>query len=229
MTLHILANSEIKSFQAGSMSIAGRDILEYWLEWARYKEYKKVCVYTDAITVNAQKLKSYSDLYGVNLEIFDVYHRKDIVDTGLVYRGIGIFLDDCSYKSFDTLDEILTFEQLLIDNPLKYCSSLGYGKMQNIHIGKNVYIHASAILEGKVIIGDNCTIEKDVHIQDSVIDSGCTVKSSSIVKKSHVSKNIQMTTNLFLNNKVLFQSSVYDVVNKNTLEHEGLCLKAKAS
>ena len=229
MTLHIVTKSKIEHLNLDSMSIAGKDIIEYWLEWARYKQYNEVCVYADTMTVDTKKIKFYSNLYGVTLTIHNAYNKKSIVDTGLIYRGIGIFSNNGTYKSFNTLDDILTFEQLLIDNPLKYCSSLGYGKMQNIHIGKNVYIHASAILEGKVIIGDNCTIEKDVYIQDSVIDSGCTVKSSSIVKKSHVSKNIQMTTNLFLNNKVLFQSSVYDVVNKNTLEHEGLCLKAKAS
>jgi NDP-sugar pyrophosphorylase family protein len=86
-------------------------------------------------------------------------------------------------------------------------------------------MHKSVKLSGAVIIGDNCIIEKDVEIQNSVISSGCLIKQKSTLIKSHIDQNIHMNIGLFLNNKALFESSIYDMIKKESLRHEGLCVK----
>lgn len=222
MTLHIIAEAEVKLFKFEAISIAGKEMLEYWLEWARHKEFKSLHVYFKSENINVQKIEEYSELYGIRLKVFNGYEKKDLVDAAVIHRGLGVFLDDGTYKTFSSLDEVLGFEQLLLSKPLHYSSLVGYGKSSEMRIGKNVYIHSSATLDGKVIIGDNCTIGKDVYIKDSIIDKGCTIDRNAIIEVSHISKNMQVPKDVYFNNKVLFESTVYDIVNKNLLDHAGV-------
>ena len=208
-----------------TISIAGKELVQYWLEWARFKGYAKLYIYSKRTDMDNKKVQTLQNLYSIEV----IYrHLSDTIDSASekkMYHGLGIFLDNGEYKSFKSLDEVLLFEQELIYTPLDYCSSAGYGKSEHIQIGKNVYIHRSAKLSGAVVIGDNCIIEKDVEIEDSVINNGCLIKKRSIIKNCHIAQNIHMLTNLYLKDKALFESKIYDTVKKENVIHEGICLK----
>ncbi|WP_294965730.1 hypothetical protein [Sulfurimonas sp.] len=225
MKLCIAVDTNFEIFNLQVMSIAGKEIIEYWLEWARYKAYDGLYIYTSSNIIDNNKIKTFQDLYGVKLVYQNSSEEKIIVENTKMYNGIGIFLDNGDYRCFQNMNDILAFEQELIYNPLNYCSSVGYGKSENIHIGKNVYIHESVKLLGAVIIGDNCTIEKGVEIQDSVIDKGCLIKNGSTLKNSHISQNIHLTTKLYLKDKALFESNLFDIKKRESLAHDGICLK----
>lgn len=216
---------ESKEFYPETISIAGKELVHYWLEWARYKGYKKLYINTMRVGMNNEKMETLQNLYGLEVIYQLSSNQTDSAIEKGEYDGIGIFLDNGEYKRFHSLDEVLLFEQTLIYNPLSYCSLAGYGKSTHIHVGKNVYIHKSAKLSGAVVIGDNCIIEKDVEITDSVINNGCLIRERSIVKNSHIAQNIHMATNLYLKEKALFKSSIYDITKKVSVIHEGICLK----
>lgn len=225
MKLHITVDNEIDKLRFEMISIAGKEIVEYWLEWARHKGYSELLIYSDKIAIKDSKAQSFEDLYGVKVTLNHLLEKKDIIIDEIEHKGIGIFLDNGEYRCVDSLDNLLSLEQELIYTPLGYSSSVGYGKSEHIYIGKNVYIHKSVKLLGAVVIGDNCTIEEEVEIKDSVINEGCLIKNGSTLENSHISKNIHMTTNLYLRNKALFESSIYDIVKQSSLLHEGICLK----
>jgi NDP-sugar pyrophosphorylase family protein len=225
MKLYITADSDIEMLRFESISIAGKGIVEYWLEWARHKGYNELIIYSDKISIEDIKVQTLENLYGVKLSIKHLSDKKDSASDDAENRGIGIFLDSGKYRCFNSLDELLSLEQELIYTPLNYSSSVGYGKSEHIYIGKNVYIHKSVKLLGAVVIGDNCTIEEGVEIKDSVINEGCHIKNGSTLQNSHISKNIHMTTNLYLRDKALFESSIYDIAKQSSLAHEGICLK----
>ncbi|MFT5661303.1 MAG: NDP-sugar pyrophosphorylase family protein [Sulfurimonas sp.] len=225
MKLCIIVNNEMNFLNLHTMSIAGKEIVEYWLEWARYKGYETLDIYLSNKDEETQLTEYFENLYGVKLVYRHIDEQGSIDKNCHTYRGIGIFLDNNEYKKFKSLDDVLVFEQILIQNPLKYSSLAGYGKSEQIHIGKDVYIHESVKLFGNVFIGDNCRIEQDVVIEDSIIDKGCNVKGGSIVINSHITQNIYMNTQLYLKDKALFESHIYDVVQKRNLVHSGLCIK----
>jgi len=223
-TDHIIHTEELLLYPE-TMSIAGKEMVHYWLEWARSQGYKKLSIYTMSVGMDNTKIQTLQDLYGIEVIYQQPSDKTDIAVEKEAYNGMGIFLDSGEYRCFKSLDEVLMFEQELIYNPLSYCSLTGYGKSAHIQIGKNVYIHKSAKLSGAVVIGDNCIIEKDVEIEDSVINNGCLIKKRSIIKNCHISQNIHMTTNLYLKDKALFESSIYDMTKKESVIHEGICLK----
>ena len=207
-----------------TMSIAGKEIVQYWLEWARFQGYKKLFIRSMKAGIDDEKIQNLENLYDVEV----IYQNpSDKMDTSAeeVYAGLGIFLDSGEYRCFKNLNEVMMLEQELIYNPLEYCTLTGYGKSGDIQIGKNVYIHKSAKLSGAVVIGDNCIVEKFVEIEDSVINNGCLIKKGSIVKNCHIGENIHMITSLYLKDKALFESSIYDMKKKESVIHEGICLK----
>ena len=219
---YIMHTKEL-SFYPETMNIAGKEVVKYWLEWARHQGYKKLYINTMRIGMDNEKIQMLQDLYGIEVIYQTSLNQTDITIEKEEYDGMGIFLDSGEYRRFKSLDEVLMFEQELIYHPLSYCSLVGYGKSEHIHVGKNVYIHKSAKLSGAVIIGDNCIIEKDVEIKDSVINNDCLIKERSIVENSHIGQNIHMTTNLYLKDKALFESSIYDRTKKVSVIHEGIC------
>jgi len=232
MNLYITLNTTItfmihsKDFYPETISIAGKELVHYWLEWARDKGYKKLYINTMNVGMDNEKIQTLQDLYGIEVIYHLLANQKDsVIVAEEEYVGMGIFLDSGEYRHLKSLDEVLIFEQELIRNPLCYCSLVGYSKSADIQVGKNVYIHKSAKLSGTVIIGDNCIIEKDVEITDSVINNGCLVKNRSIVQNSHIGQNIHMTTNLYLKDKALFESIIYDITKKVSVIHDGICLK----
>jgi len=208
-----------------TINIAGKEIIHYWLEWARHKSYNTLYIYSARSIIDNKKNEMLQDLYGVKIvyqkpfELHGVKFDKD------VYQGMGIFLDSGEYHYFKSLDDVFVLEQELIHKPLKYCALVGYGADDAIQVGKNVYIHKSVKFSGAVVIGDNCIIEKDVEIENSVISRGCLIKQRSIIKKSHIDQNIHMNMGLSLNKKALFESSIYDMMKKESYSHEGLCVK----
>jgi len=207
-----------------TMSLAGKEIILYWLEWAKFKGYKKLFIDSIKVGIDDDEIQNLQNLYDIEV----IYQKTSYkMDTTIedAYTGIGIFLDNGEYRCFKNLNEALLLEQELIYNPLKYCSLSGYGKSGHIQIGKNVYIHKSVKLYGAVIIGDNCIVEKHVEIEDSVINNGCLIKKGSIVKNCHIDKNIHMNTNLYLKNKGLFESTLYDIIKNIVVPHEGICFK----
>jgi len=219
-----MIHAEKPLFCMETMSIAGKEIVQYWLEWARFQGYKKLYIRSIKASIDDEKIQNLQNLYDIEV----IYQKpSDKMDTTAeeVYAGIGIFLDSGEYRCLKNLNEIMMLEQELIYNPLKYCSLAGYGKSGDIQIGKNVYIHKSAKLSGAVVIGDNCIVEKYVEIEDSVINNGCLIKKGSIVKNCHISENIHMITSLYLKDKALFESSIYDMIKKESVIHEGICLK----
>jgi len=233
MNLHIVldTNSDY-TFDKGdplsspeTINIAGKEIIHYWLEWARYKAYNRLYIYSAGTQIDNKKIETLQNLYGVEVIYQKPSDLNKIKFNEDIYQGMGIFLDSGEYHYFRSLDDILILEQELIYQPLKYCALVGYGSDDTIQVGKNVYIHKSAKLSGAVIVGDNCVIEKDVEIENSVISSGCLIKQKSIIKKSHVDQNIHMNTGLFLNKKALFESTIYDMIKKESYTHEGLCVK----
>lgn len=231
MNLYITLNTtdtfmlDLKEFYPETMSIAGKELVHYWLEWARHQGHKKLYINTMSAGMNNEKIQTLENLYGIEVIYHLLSNEIDSVMEKEVYDGMGLFLDSGKYRCFTNLDEVLLFEQELIHNPLDYCALVGYEKSDDIYVGKNVYIHKSAKLSGTVIIGDNCIIEKDVEITDSVINNGCLVKNRSIVKNSHIGQNVHMITNLYLKDKALFASSIYDTTKKVSVIHEGICLK----
>jgi NDP-sugar pyrophosphorylase family protein len=233
MNLHIVldTNNDYVSSKEDPLSspetinIAGQEIIHYWLEWARHQSYSKLYIYSAGTTIDNQKIEMLQNLYAVKVIYQKPSELNKLKFTKDIYQGMGIFLDSGEYHYLKNLDDILMLEQELIHKPLHYCALIGYGADEEIQVGKNVYIHKSVKLSGAVIIGDNCVIEKDVEIENSVISSGCLIKQKSILKKSHVDQNIHMNTGLFLNNKALFESSIYDMIKKESLRHEGLCVK----
>jgi len=222
---HDIMHAEKPLFRMETMSIAGKEIVQYWLEWARFQGYKKLYIRSIKAGMHDAKIQDLQDLYGIEVIYQKLSDEMDIAAEEEVYAGLGVFLDSGEYRRFKNLNEVLMFEQELIYNPLSYSSLVGYGKSAHIQVGKNVYIHKSAKLSGAVVIGDNCIIEKDVEIEDSVINNGCLVKKRSIVKNCHIGQNIQMITNLYLKDKALFESSIYDMTKKESVIHEGVCLK----
>lgn len=224
MKLSITVESKLESIGLDTISIAGKELVEYWFEWARHKGYKEIVLYTDFTNFTKSDIPNmdvYTDLYKVNFTCRDISQQQS--KESEAYTGIGIFLDNGEYLCFSNLNDIFLFEQAFIAKPLSYCSVVGYGKTQNIHIGKNVYIHPSATLSGSVVVGDNCSIEKDVEIKDSVIDKGCLIKANSIIKNSHINKNIHFKQKLYINHKIMLEDKMYDVQKSNILKHEGLC------
>ncbi|QOR61961.1 hypothetical protein ACM66Z_00260 [Sulfurovum sp. ST-21] len=207
-----------------AMSIAGKEIIQYWLEWARFKGIEKLYIYTESEGVASEKIDMLETLYGV--AVVYLHPSKNIEYTENTYRGLGVFLDSGEYRTIKDLDSFLKLERALIQEPLKYSSTVGYGKFKHIQIGKNVYIHKSAKLSGAVVIGDNCIIEKDVEIRDSVINSGSLLKRGSVIDNSHIGKNIHLATNVYLKEKALFESTIYDMVKRESVVHEGICLKS---
>lgn len=230
MSLYITLDTEItfmvhaKEFYPETMNIAGKELVHYWSEWARHKGYKKLYINTLNAGMDNKKIQMLQDLYGIEV-IYHLENQKDSVTPEEEYFGMGILLDSGEYRHLKSLDEVLILEQELIRNPLDYSSLVGYSKSDNVHVGKNVYIHKSAKLSGNVIIGDNCIIEKDVEITDSVINNGCVIKERSIVINSHIDQDILMTTNLYLKDKALFTSCIYDAIKKVRVMHEGICLQ----
>jgi len=225
MKLYITVDNGIEKLEFEMISIAGKEILEYWLEWARHKDYSELIIYSDKITIKDSKAEILENLYGIKLTLNHLSQKEDIILDEIEHKGIGIFLDSGEYRSVESLDDLLSLEQELIYTPLSYSSSVGYGKSEHIYIGKNVYIHKSVKLLGAVVIGDNCTIEEDVEIKDSVVNEGCLIKNGSILENSHISKNIHLSTNLYLRDKALFELSIYDIAKHSSLTHEGICLK----
>lgn len=208
-----------------TINIAGQEIIHYWLEWARHKAYTKLYIYSARSTIDSQKIEMLQNLYGVEIIYQKPSNLNRLKFNKDIYQGMGIFLDSGEYHYFKSLEDILILEQELMHKPLEYCALIGYGADEEIQIGKNVYIHNSVKLSGAVIIGDNCIIEKDVEIENSVISSGCLIKQKSVLRKSHIDQDIHMNIGLFLNNKALFESSIYDMIKKESLRHEGLCVK----
>jgi NDP-sugar pyrophosphorylase family protein len=230
MSLYIQLNDINKVFASlnepayclESIHIAGKEIIVYWLEWARYKGLHTLTIQTNRNCVNSDKIEKLQNLYGIEISFQDLPTEKEAINEEETYTGLGVFLDNGTYKRFENLNEILQFEQTLLSTPLEYSPHTGYTKSDNLHIGKNVYIHKSAKLSGNVLIGDNCIIEKDVTISNSVIGENCTIKEKSTVVNSHIDENITMITNLYLQNKALFKTCVYDTIKKKSIANEGL-------
>jgi len=216
--------AEKSLFHMETMSIAGKELVQYWLEWARFQGYEKLYISSANAGLDDEKIQDYQDLYGIEVIYKKAFEKMDKAAEE-VYAGIGIFLDSGEYKCFKDLSDLMIFEQELIYNPLKYCALYGYGKSGDIQIGKNVYMHKSVKLSGAVVIGDNCIIEKDVEIKDSVINSDCFIKEKCIIKNSHVAKYISLASGLYLKDKALFEISIYDMVSKQSVVHDGICLK----
>ncbi len=225
MKLCITVNNEIEFLNLDTMSIAGKEIVEYWLEYSRHKGYTELHVYGSSNTNNSNNVQYYEDMYGVKLIYSDLSEKTTLEKNFDEYNRIGIFLDNGEYQVLKSLSDVLAFEKILSYNPLGYSSPVGYGKSEHIQIGKNVYIHDSVKLVGAVVIGDNCSINQDVTIQDSIVDKGCYIEEGSSVINSHISANIHMFKNLYLKDKALFEANVYDVVTRESLEHQGICKK----
>jgi len=120
------------------ISIAGKTIIQYWAEWARYKEYERIYIINSNITVEAYIKESLEDLF--NLEIIYVKGVEGINMTETKkHIGMGIFLDDGSYKTFENLNELFLFEKEIINKPLLYCSPVGYRQNEDIQISKMDY------------------------------------------------------------------------------------------
>ncbi len=226
MKLCITVNNEIELLGLDTMSIYGKEIVEYWLEYSRYKGYSELHIYGSNNNNNSTNIQYYENMYGVKLIYTNQSEKSISKDDSDEYKGVGIFLDNGEYQVLKTLNDILSLEKILSHNPLGYSSSIGYGKSEQIHIGKNVYIHDSVKLLGAVVIGDNCSINQGVTIQDSIVDKGCYIEEGTSMINSHISTNIHMFKNLYLKDKVLFKLSIYDIATKTRLIHEGICKKS---
>lgn len=203
------------------MSIAGKEILQYWLEWANYKGYTAVTIYSTRPSI--ENLNMIHSVYGVKVNYHTLEDLSHIQAEDDVYYGVGLFNDEGVYQVLQDLDEILALERALLVNPLVYCTQVGYDARNQIQIGKNVYMHHSVELMGNVVIGNDCIVEQGVSIKDSVINQGCLIKTNSVIYDCHISKNIHMTQeNLYLENKALFSSDIYDISRKKSMCHAGL-------
>jgi len=207
-------------FTPESMCIAGKELAVYWLEWARANGHDAVHIYSAHTHLGENMRKQLSDLYGVTI----VYRQPMHLDKNqLHFKGLGIFLNDGSYKTLDSLRGLLDLEQELVARPLDYSTPIGYGNRSKVRIGRNVYIHPSVVLSGNVVIGDGCTIGRDVKIENSVINNGSIVKEGSVIKNSHIAGHVKMLTDLYLDNKALFQSYLYDTVQNLNISTEDIC------
>ena len=213
----VFDNAQLK-MPAERKGLAGKEIILYWVEYARSTGKKSVHVFSPIQTVGIDEEVSLYHLYGVRV----IYHKLESHPKDFkCYEGVGIFLDDGSYRKFESFNDLLSFEKKMLEMPLEYSADLGYGKHENIRIGKNVYIHPSAQLLGKVIIGDNCRIEKNTIIENSVINKYSMVKEGSIIKDSHIAANVVMVTDLYLKDKALFQAGIYDIKTEHFYAFDG--------
>jgi len=96
MKLYITADSDIEMLNFEAISVAGKEIVEYWLEWARHKGYSELCIYSDKISIEDTKIQTLEDLYSVKLTLTHLSDKKDIASGEIEYIGIGIFLDSVS-------------------------------------------------------------------------------------------------------------------------------------
>ncbi len=223
MKLCIIVNNEIESLSLDTMSIAGKEIVQYWLEWSRHKGYEELNICVRDSENYKENIQYYQDMYGVRLVYTNTAEKIILESDACAYHGIGIFLDNGEYQVLNNFSDILSFEKMLSAKSLAYSSPIGYGKSEHIHIGKNVYIHDSVKLLGAVIIGDNCTIYQGVIIEDSIVDKGCYIEEGTSMINSHISTNIHIFKNLYFKDKALFKSNIYDVITQEILAHQGIC------
>lgn len=205
-------------FEAERKGLAGKEILIYWIEYARAKGHESLQVFSPVRAVRMNEELDLFKMYGVKV----VYQKLSSLPEGLkTFDGIGVFLDDGSYRKINDFDDLLKFEQELLENPLEYSSDLGYGNNKNIRIGKDVYVHPTAKLIGNVIIGDNCRIERDTIIENSVINKYCFIKDGSEIKDSHIGINTSFVKDFYINKKAVFKSGIYDMGLKKSFPFNG--------
>jgi len=222
MHLHIVHN-HTSLLISEATNIAGKKIIEYWLDWALYQKYTTLCIYTDTKMLTDREVQDYKNLYNISIEYLPMPQKSKLLQEKNTFYGIGIFTDSNTYKVFQDLHDLLLFERELIKKPLHYCSQSGYNNASEIKIGKNVYMHKSVKLSGAVIIGDNCIIEKDVKIHSSIIGAGSVIKHQSIIENSHIAQDIHLVSPLYLKEKALFKSSIYCLATKQEVPHDGIC------
>jgi len=222
MHLHIVQN-HTSLLISEATNIAGKKIIEYWLDWALYQKYTKLCIYTDTKMLTDKEVQDYQNLYNITIAYLPLSQKNIVLQEKNIFYGIGIFMDSGTYRVFEDLHALLLFERELIKTPLPYCSHSGYTDASEIKIGKNVYMHKSVKLSGVVIIADNCIIEKGVKIHNSIIGAGSIIKQQSIIENSHIAQDIHMVSSLYLKEKALFKSSIYCLATKQEVPHDGLC------
>jgi len=231
MNLYIVLNTTIDnmitkdepSLLPETVNIAGKELIEYWIEWALHKNYTTLCIYTERKAHENLVLQPYQDLYGIKIQYLPLEDKSMLVNDDETYHGMGIFMDTGEYRLLNGLGEVYLLEQDILFRPLGYGSQSGYSNDSHIQIGKNSYIHKSAKLSGAVVIGDNCIIEKDVEICDSVICSNTLIKRQSVIQNAHISKDIRMLSALHLKDKALYKSNIYSATNNTIVPHNGIC------
>lgn len=220
-----IVQSTDPSLYPETVNIAGKEILIYWLEWARANGDKTLHIYTLKTKIEKEKIEKLFNLFGIEI----IYHlQSDITnksnEENNSYYGIGIFLDNGVYNRIKSFNELLKLEENLISRPLHYSSPIGYDNNTQIQIGKNVYIHASVQLSGYIVIGDDCIIEKDVIIRNSIINNNVLIKEGSYIENSHIESNLKILDRIYLQNKALFQSNIYCKKEQHSLAHYGICI-----
>jgi len=210
------------------ISIFGKSLFVYWLEWSRDKGYTTLTIKTTHPLSDEEYFHNFATLYEISLD-YQVVEEidEDLLEDETHKFGLGIFFDDGSYQRFEGLDALLSFEDKMLHHDLKYSAAVGYGRHKDVLIGKESYVHPSVNLIVPVIIGDNCVLEEGVVIEDSVINDNVIIKRGSTIIDSHVARNLKILHPIYLNNKALFQEHIYDQATKETLVHTNVCESAK--
>jgi len=208
-----------------SLSIAGKTILEYLLQWAKYNQHETVVINDVHPTMTHEKIHEYSTLY--DLKIIYKQIKKSDENGHSDGVGVGIFKDDGTYFTISSPKTLFDLEKEFIQNPVAYTSSIGYTNHQNIQIGKNVYIHRSVKLKAPLIIGDDCILEPNVKIENSVIGPNVHIGQDTVVTNSHIDGNLHVTENLLIKNKALFALRIYDKEQDESFVYDGVCHSRK--
>ncbi len=126
----------------------------------------------------------------------------------LLEEGIPLY----SYQSQDYWIDIGTPEKYLKlhhDLLLGKSSQLtGYKHGNEIHIGKETFIHPTARLTGPLLIGDGCVISKEASLKGpAVLGNGCKIGEGSLITGAILWRNVRVGNKVVIDNSIIGNNS----------------------
>ena len=80
------------------------------------------------------------------------------------------------------------YAQSLMKKGVSICDVLRLDVRGELIIGKDVYLDANVIIEGRVIIGNRCTIGPQVYLRNAQIGDGVEIKANSVIDGAEIAR-----------------------------------------